>query len=667
VTDETQPYAQRIHRVVAAVAARVTPDEVADALVREIAATLGAVAASVFLFDETRQRIVRVRAVGYPESVIERWSTLSIDGPLLGPVHRGQPLFARSRLADSRFDASLSQQFGDGAGFVVPMQAGGRMLGCLGVSFDRVRDFPAEEREFIMALAGHCAQTFERARLFAAEREARAAADTARRQLEAVLDQLPVGVSVVGADGSVRLNAAAGAIWAVDIRRTQLPPAERRELSMRRLDGSSYGAGELPITRALAGHAVDDEELIIRRTDGSERRVCASATPVRDADGVIRSAVAVFSDVTAQRQVEAELRASERRHAAVLRATDDVIWEVETASDHMHWSPALTRVFGHAVDAADKYPAGRFQWWVDHVHPDDRAAVLEGYSRAEKGGSDTWVGEYRFRHADGSWVPTFDRCVFERDARGKVTRVVGAITDVSEQHRLLDELRAAVLVRDDFLSCAGHELRTPLAALGAQLLGLKQLPLDDARRSHKLAAAERQVGRLTTLVDELLDVSRIVHGKLRLEREEVDLALVAREAALRLVDDFQRGGTPLEIDAPAPVVGRWDRLRIDLVVTNLLTNALRYGERRPVKLTVADAGAHARLVVEDHGLGIRPEDQERIFERFVRAVPSRQYGGLGVGLWLSRQVVEAHGGRLAVQSEAGVGSRFTVELPKDGG
>jgi signal transduction histidine kinase len=281
-------------------------------------------------------------------------------------------------------------------------------------------------------------------------------------------------------------------------------------------------------------------------------------------------------------------------------------------------------------------------------------------------GADFFVHEYRFRRADGRYVPTLDRCLLQRDGSGEVVRLIGAMADISEQRRLLDELRAAVLVRDDFLSSAGHELRTPLAALSAQLLGLKQLPLDDGRRANKLAAAERQVARLSTLVDELLDVSRIVHGKLRLERERVDLVAIVGEAAARLGEDFARAETTLTIDAPAPVVGRWDRLRIDLVITNLLTNALRYGERRPVRVSIAETDANALVTVEDRGLGIRPEDLERIFDRFVRAVPSRQFGGLGVGLWLSRQIAEAHGGRLVVTSETGVGSRFTVELPKDG-
>jgi signal transduction histidine kinase len=111
------------------------------------------------------------------------------------------------------------------------------------------------------------------------------------------------------------------------------------------------------------------------------------------------------------------------------------------------------------------------------------------------------------------------------------------------------------------------------------------------------------------------------------------------------------------------VVGHWDRLRLELVVTNLLTNAARYGNGQPVRLTVAAHDGGVRLTVEDGGIGIRREDHERIFERYVRAVPARQYGGLGVGLWLARQLVDAHGGRLTVESEEGAGARFVMELP----
>ena len=215
--------------------------------------------------------------------------------------------------------------------------------------------------------------------------------------------------------------------------------------------------------------------------------------------------------------------------------------------------------------------------------------------------------------------------------RRRVVRLIGALTDVSEQRRLLDELRDAVLVRDDFLSFAGHELRTPLAALSAQLLGLKQLPLDDARRADKLGAAERQVrgSRSSSTSCSTSRASCTASCGSSATRRSVG---VVGEAAARLAEEFQRAARRSRSTPRRPVAGRWDRLRIDLVVTNLLTNALRYGERKPVRVTVRTDGDRAVVIVEDHGLGIRPEDQERIFERFVRAVPSRQFGGLGVGL-----------------------------------
>ncbi|WP_233582856.1 GAF domain-containing sensor histidine kinase [Corallococcus sp. CA053C] len=242
-----------------------------------------------------------------------------------------------------------------------------------------------------------------------------------------------------------------------------------------------------------------------------------------------------------------------------------------------------------------------------------------------------------------------------------------------ENARLLREAREAVRQRDEFLGIASHELKTPLTPLSLKVqllqkqvtvLAREGKPVPTERVSETLEVVQRQVRRLSRLVDNLLDVSRISAGRLRLEVEELDLASVAAEILYRFAPAAQQQGTELELHAPVPVVGRWDRLRLEQVVTNLLSNALKYGAGRPVAVAVEARGTTARLTVTDHGIGIAPEDLARIFERFERAVSDRHYGGLGLGLYITRQIVEAFGGTVNATSEPGQGSTFILELPR---
>ena len=234
------------------------------------------------------------------------------------------------------------------------------------------------------------------------------------------------------------------------------------------------------------------------------------------------------------------------------------------------------------------------------------------------------------------------------------------LDDVSERMRLMKELRDAVDARDEFLSIASHELKTPLTAIHLQVQVLARdsdLPPEITGRA---AAIERSTRRLAELIDTLLDVSRIRAGRLELELEDVDLAAVARDVVERLGG----AGSTVTVSGDAPVVGRWDRLRLEQVIANLVGNAIKYGAGRPVDVILQSSAAVARLRVVDRGAGIPLDRIGRIFDRFERAAPAKNFGGLGLGLWIVRRIVDAMSGSVAVESRVGEGSTFTVELPR---
>jgi signal transduction histidine kinase len=241
-----------------------------------------------------------------------------------------------------------------------------------------------------------------------------------------------------------------------------------------------------------------------------------------------------------------------------------------------------------------------------------------------------------------------------------------------ENARLYQKARQAISARDEFLSIASHELRTPLTPLQITFQRLlrdrsreRLDKVESERLRTMLTRSERQVHRLTALIDNLLDVSRISSGRLRLQRERLDLGEVVREVVSRFTEELSRAQCATELRIDASVVGDWDRLRVEQVVTNLLGNALKYGAGKPIEIHVGGSQDQAQLSVRDHGIGIEPGSIARIFDRFERAVSSRSYGGLGLGLYITRQIVEAHGGTIRVSSEIGSGSHFVVELPTE--
>jgi PAS domain S-box-containing protein len=259
---------------------------------------------------------------------------------------------------------------------------------------------------------------------------------------------------------------------------------------------------------------------------------------------------------------------------------------------------------------------------------------------------------------------------------GTNTYAVAAVRDVTERKaierraQLYRKAQEELRERDEFLSIASHELRTPIAALQLRVQVMQRAADrtdDPVGRQHlqNLAVLERLTRRITLLVNGLLDVSRARIGSLKLDRTDVDLAEVMRQSADLLADELTRSGSKLVLGPMASVVGRWDRARLEQVVTNLLVNALKFGQGQPIVVSVRGDGARARATITDAGIGIAPEDQARIFERFERTDAARQFGGLGLGLYICRQIVEAHGGAISVQSAPGAGATFTVDLPRE--
>lgn len=237
--------------------------------------------------------------------------------------------------------------------------------------------------------------------------------------------------------------------------------------------------------------------------------------------------------------------------------------------------------------------------------------------------------------------------------------------------RLYARAQETVRIREEFLSIASHELRTPLSALELLVqsiqIQLGKEPLDLPRMIAKTAVARRQVDRLARLISEMLDVSRIEAGRLELDLQDVDLGELAREIVGRFAGELERAGNSIELDVAEGLVGFWDRDRLDQVVTNLVHNAIKYGIGKPIRISSRPQGegadAAATLAVKDHGIGIPAEDQRRIFGRFERAVSSRAYGGMGVGLFIVDRILKAHGGTIEVASEPGAGATFSVTLP----
>lgn len=415
---------------------------------------------------------------------------------------------------------------------------------------------------------------------------------------------------------------------------------------------------------AVRGGREYESEILLRRAqDGMYRWHIMRALALQDSRGGVRKWIGSLVDIHERKKSAQELQTLANfipQLAWIANPRGDIYWLNQRWYDY----------------TGSNYEQLRDHGWLDVIVEEHRQRVREDLKKARDDGT-AFEGTFPILSADGNSRWFLTRAIPIFDEAGRISRWFGTSTDINDQlevqSRLQDaqkELETAVRARDEFMSIASHELKTPLTSL--QLLAQmaqRNLNRDPARacETHRVQKLVSQTGksveRLTRLVDDMLDSSRIAMGKLSFKIEEFDIAELVQEVVERMVPQIRATGGHVSVVASKPARGHWDRFRLEQVVINLMTNAMRYGAGSPIEILVDRQGKNASLKIRDHGPGIAPDQQDRIFQQFERATPHSSISGLGLGLFICKEIVERHQGTIAVESTVGEGSTFVVNLP----
>ena len=383
----------------------------------------------------------------------------------------------------------------------------------------------------------------------------------------------------------------------------------------------------------------------------------------------------LLAEAQQSRRAEEALRQSEERFRLATEAVSGMIWDWSVGADRVQRSHGLFGLVGYWPGEVES----RLGWWQSQIHPEDVARVAGEVWGAVEGGSASFSVEYRARHRAGHYVDIWDKGLIVRDAEGRAVRVVGSAIDISDRQRAQQELetahreaQAANEAKDQFLATLSHELRTPLTPILAVISRLEEDPRFGGQ-SDELAMIRRNAELEARLIDDLLDLTRITRGKLELHRRKTDARQVVQHALATTERELVEKGLRLEVwlAAESHRVAA-DAARLTQVFWNLLSNAVKFtpaGGKVSVRSRLEPGPSGRReLVVEvrDSGIGIEPDVLPRIFDAFEQTGRriTRQFGGLGLGLAVSRAIVNLHGGRLTAASEGRArGAAFTVRLP----
>jgi PAS domain S-box-containing protein len=589
----------------------------------------------------------------------------------------------------------------------VPLSVGTRRMGLLNFILTLPgRSYTKQELEYAEELARRVAFVVEHARLFREAQGALRARDTTLALLEAFLAASPVGMGFL--DRELRYVIVNPVLASINGKSREEHLGRRVREVLPELEEAMQVEQVLRGVMERGEPLLDRNAIVPPRPDIPPRPVHSTFFPVKVKGEMLGVGVTVL-DTTEQKQVEEGLRflaeATARLSSSLdlrttLESTARVVAEhmadycmVDVRSEdgqHLERVAAVAREprLQSLLDEGLRFPPPhRPDSLLWQVLESGRAMLVTEVTEAmlESTSADpehrTLLEQLHPRSA--MLVPLIARertlgvlSVMSQDpVRHYTERDLSFVEELAwraalavDNARLFHLAEQAVKERDEFVAIATHELRTPLSALSLQLKALQRtvdaghMPTEEKLRQ-SLVTARRQTERLEQLVNDLLDVARISTGWLELEREEVDLAELVQQLVVRFEEKLAEAGCTPVVRADTPVVAKVDRLRVEQVVMNLLSNAMKYAPGQPVELHVECEQEMAVIRVRDYGPGISPEARARIFERYQRASGKHSRESLGLGLYVARRIARAHGGELTVESTPGQGALFILRLP----